>query len=166
MVRSHTFSRLTLYKMSSTSTIPMDSSLGSLSSPRRPKAASEISRIFKQARDLFLQRRLSEAFSTIRPLVTETQSEETLEVGEKKPKKPAPVASANRVSRIKVWSLYITLLNAIAELGPGDGKAMFGSRDWNSLVSKAQNGSIWEEVVNVGYGGVEGNVDSDIVINL
>ncbi len=154
------------FTMSSTITMPMDSSWGSLASPRRSKAASEISRRFKQARDLFLQRRLSEALSTIQPLVTESPPEGVTESGEDQSKNLAPIACASHSSRVKVWSLYITLINAIAELGPDEGKNAFGSQEWWNLVRKAQDGSIWTEVVEVGYGGVEGQVDSDVVVNL
>lgn len=152
--------------MSSTITAPTDSSWASLASPRRSKASSEISKRFKQARDLFLQRRLPEAFSTIEPLVTEARPEEIEETGHEQSKKPAPIACASHGSRVKVWSLYITLLNAIAELGPDKGKSAFGSQGWWNLIEKAQDGSIWAEVVNVGYGGKEGQVDSDVVVNL
>lgn len=33
-------------------------------------------------------------------------------------------------------------------------------------MSKVRDGDVWEEVVKNGYGGVEGDVDSDVVINL
>ena len=147
-------------------TIPMDSSLGSLSSPRKSKAASEISRTFKTARDLFLQRRLAEAFSNLKPLVTENHPNEASPEGAEGVKKPAPIASAGRSSRIKVWSLYITLLNAIAGLEPEEGKEAIRSKEWKTLVNRIRDGTIWEDVVNTGYGGLEGNVDADIVINL
>ena len=144
----------------------MDASLGSISSPRRSKAASENSKTFKHARDLFLQRRLSEAFSTLEPLITERRSEEKPEEGQEETHMLAPIASASRGSRVKVWSLYITLLNAIADLGPEEGKDAFGSREWKRIAAKAQDGTVWEDVVNIGYGGFEGNVDIDVVINL
>ena len=155
-----------LEEMSSTTILPMDSSLGSLASPRRSKASSEITRSLKHARDLFLERRLSEAFSTIKPLVTETRSEATPEEEQEEANKSAPVASASRSSRVKVWSLYITLLNAVADLGPEEGKDAFGSKEWKSLVAKLKDGTVWEDVVNIGYGGFDGNVDTDVVINL
>lgn len=65
-----------------------------------------------------------------------------------------------------MWSLYLTILNAVVELDPDEGKQAFGSQEWRSLVSKVRDGDVWEEVVSNGYGGVEGNVDSDVVINL
>lgn len=65
-----------------------------------------------------------------------------------------------------MWSLYLTILNAIIELDPDEGKHAFGSSEWRNLVTKVREGEVWEEVVKNGYGGVEGNVDSDVVINL
>ena len=65
-----------------------------------------------------------------------------------------------------MWSLYLTILNAIVELGPEDGKAAFGTMEWRELVRKVREGGFWEEVVREGYRGVEGNVDADVVINL
>ncbi len=79
---------------------------------------------------------------------------------------PAPVAQASRTTRIKVWSLYLTILNAIIELEPEEGKDAFGQQEWRALCAKVRDGDIWEEVVRNGYHGVEGNVDSDVVINL
>ena len=65
-----------------------------------------------------------------------------------------------------MWSFYLTLLNAIAELGPENGKKEFGGKEWKNLVARAQDGTIWDEVVNIGYGGIEGNIDADVVFNL
>lgn len=141
----------------------LPSSMRSASSLRR--AASKISKTYKQASTLFLTRRLSESLSTLKPLITvlgppdEVSSDDgALE--------PAPIANASRSSRIKVWSLYLTLLNSIIELGPEDGKAEFGGDVWRGIVSKARDATIWEEVVQVGYGGVEGDVDAEVVSNL
>ena len=52
------------------------------------------------------------------------------------------------------------------ELDPDEGKLAFGSQDWRVLVTKVRDGDVWGEVVRNGYGGVEGDVDSDVVINL
>ena len=141
----------------------LGSSLGSLSSPR--KASSGISKVYKQASDLFLTRRFQEALITIQPLITASKAQQETSDDENETK-PAPVALASRGARIKVWSFYLNLLNEIAELGPEDGKAAFGNKEWKSLVAKAQDGSVWEEVVNIGYGGNEENVDADVVIAL
>ncbi|CAF9934156.1 MAG: hypothetical protein ALECFALPRED_005871 [Alectoria fallacina] len=141
----------------------LGSSLGSVSSPRNAK--SEISKVYKQAEALFLTRRFPEALSTIEPLITISQAQDGAHDDEATAD-VAPIAKASPKSRIKVWSFYLTLLNAIAELGPEDGKTEFGAREWRNLVAKAQDGTIWDEVVNIGYGGMEGSVDADVVFNL
>ena len=141
----------------------LGSSLGSVSSPR--KAPSRISKVYKQASDLFLTRRFPEALETIESLITAAKTQqETFD--EESETKRAPIALASRVSRIKVWSFYLNLLNEIADMGPEEGRAAFGVKEWKTLVAKAQDGSIWEDVVNIGYGGIEANVDADVVVNL
>lgn len=141
----------------------LGSSIETLSPSRNNN--SQISKTYKQARDLFLTRRLPEAYSTIESLVTTPASSDDDAKDENDPEL-APIAKASRSQRVKVWSFYLTLLNAIHELGPEEGKAQFGSQEWRRLTTKAWNGSIWDEVVNIGYGGLEGNVDADVVINL
>lgn len=139
---------------------PLGSSIGSLSSSLR-RGTNQISKAYTQASNLFLTRRLTEALSTLKPIVERPLVEV---IGESPD--PTPIAIASRSSRIKIWSLYLTLLNAIIELGPEEGKAAFGSNVWRDIASKARDGSIWEHVVQVGYNGVEGNVDAEVVINL
>ncbi len=116
---------------------------------------------YKQASSLFLTRRLTEALSTLEPIIVAPLAEDNGERSEL-----APIASASRSSRIKIWSLYLTLLNAIIDLGPEDGKAAFGSNIWRDIVNKVRAGTIWDEIVQVGYKGVEGKVDDEVVINL
>lgn len=60
----------------------------------------------------------------------------------------------------------MTILNAILELDPSEGKDTFGSQEYRALCSKVRDGDVWEEVVRHGYHGIEGNVDSEVVINL
>ena len=142
----------------------LGSSVGSISSPR--KAKSETSKAYKQAEALFVTRRFAEALASIEPLITPPPHHQDDTQDEKATVDVAPIARASQKSRIKVWSLYLTLLNSIAELDPEDGKKEFGGKEWNNLVAKAQHGTIWDEVVDIGYGGIEGNVDADVVFNL
>ncbi len=143
----------------------LSSSMSSLSTSSSRQSPSQISKTYKQASTLFLTRRLQEALSTLEPLVsTPATSDERPREGDAP--KAAPIASASRTTRIKVWSLYLTLLDAIVKLGPEDGKAAFGSREWRELVAKVREGKIWGEVARQGYGGVEGSMDADVVINL
>jgi len=144
----------------------LESSLGSISSPRR---YSNFSKPYKQASNFFLTRRLFEALATIRPLVTVLDSnrlEDNRENQDDGETTSAPIARADRRWRVKIWSFYLTLLNAIADLGPEEGKEVFGNTSWQDLLALAQDGTIWEEVVQVGYEGIEGKVDADVVLNL
>jgi hypothetical protein len=140
----------------------LSSSISSLNSSTR-HASSQISKIYRQASTLFLTRRLPESLSTILPVITPPAADDTNPHGAPE---AAPISRASRTTRIKVWSLYLTILNAAVELDPDEGKQAFGSKEWRTLVSKVRYGDVWEEVVKNGYGGVEGNVDSDVVINL
>lgn len=142
----------------------MSSSISSLSSSASARpTTSYVSRTYRQSSSLFLTRRLPEALSTILPLITPppppTAPADSVT-------EPAPVAKSSRNTRIKVWTLYIAILNAIAALEPHEGKAAFGTQEWRNLCAKVRDGDVWGEVVQSGYHGVEGDVDSDVVINL
>lgn len=136
------------------------SSLASSTSSR--PSSSNISKTYRQASQLFLTRRLPEALSTVLPLIN--PSAENADVNGLA--EPAPIVRASRSTRIKVWSLYLTILNAVLELDPDEGKDAFGTQEWRSLCKKVRDGDVWEEVVRFGYHGNEGEVDSDVVINL
>lgn len=136
------------------------SSLASSTSSR--PSPNNISKTYRQASQLFLTRRLPEALSTVLPLIT--PSAENADVNGLS--EPAPIVRASRSTRIKVWSLYLTILNAVLELDADEGKDAFGTQEWRSLCKKVRDGDVWEEVVQFGYHGNEGEVDSDVVINL
>jgi hypothetical protein len=144
----------------------LSSSITSLPGSRHQ--ASQIAKTYRQAAQLFLTRRLPEALSTIEPVITPqpTESSDGEQSGEEKPVQLAPIATVSKGTRVKVWSFYLTFLNSVIELGPEEGKHAFGTTKWKALVNKTRDGSIWEEVVRVGYAGNEGAVDADVVINL
>lgn len=148
----------------------MFSSISSLTSnPTSRQQQSNIAKSYRQAAQLFLTRRLPEALSTIEPVITPQPSSNQHNghlSEEEEEYDPAPIASATRGTRIKVWSFYLTFLNAVVELGPEEGKHAFGSAKWKLLVAKCRDGSIWDEVVRDGYHGIEGEVDPDVVVNL
>ncbi|KAG9685840.1 hypothetical protein KCU76_g11426, partial [Aureobasidium melanogenum] len=140
------------------------SSISSLSSARAQ--SSQIARTYRQAAQLFLTRRLYEALSTIDPIISPEAPESPFQQDELTDRHAAPVAFASKTSRVKVWSFYLTLLNAIIELGPEEGKLVFGSTKWRELASYARQGTIWDLVVKQGYQGNEGAVDAEVVVNL
>ena len=149
---------------SRTSASLLSNSMSSMSASTRQSSA-QISKTYKQASTLFLTRRLQEALSTLEPIIRpETLSD--LQDADADSIEPAPIASASRTARIKVWSLYLTLLDAIIDLGAEEGRNTFGSQQWRELVAKVREGRVWEEVVQDGYGGIEGEVDAEVAINL
>lgn len=141
----------------------LSSSISSISSATSSRqASSQISKIYRQSSTLFLTRRLPESLSTILPVIQPPLADGTSESSGE----AAPIVRASRSTRIKVWSLYLTILNAVLELDPDEGKISFGSSEYRVLVNKVRDGEVWEEVVQNGYGGIEGDVDAEVVINL
>ena len=130
--------------------------------------ASQIAKTYRQAAQLFLTRRLPEALSTIEPVIVPQAAEQSdgEHSNEERTPRLAPIATVSKGTRVKVWSFYLTFLNSVIELGPEEGKHAFGTTKWKALAAKARDGSIWEDVVRDGYGGNEGAVDADVVINL
>ncbi|OOF98390.1 hypothetical protein ASPCADRAFT_404131 [Aspergillus carbonarius ITEM 5010] len=122
------------------------------------------SKTYKKASNLFLTRRLQETLSALEPAITVARrTDEQLVNGDNS---VAPVAAAQPTWRIKVWNLYITLLSAIIELGPEEGKKLFGQKEWKAISTAVREGEIWETIVQTGYRGLEGSVDAEVVYNL
>lgn len=136
----------------------LSSSVSSLNQSK--KSSSEISKIYKHASQLFLTRRLFEAYEALQPIITPS----TKARPDDSPAL-APIATATTSQRIKIWSLYVTLLNSVVELGQEEGKQSFG-REYRDIVRKVQNGDIWTQVVKDGYQGREDSVDAEVVYNL
>ena len=148
---------------SMTSSELLSSSHSSLGSSK--KVSSEISRIYKQASQLFLTRRLAEALQLLDPVVAPPVYTNGHVNGDDGPSL-ALIATAPTSQRIKIWSLYITLLNAIVDLEAEEGKRDFGQKEYKALVAKVRGGEIWEQVVRDGYSGRDGSVDAEVVYNL
>jgi hypothetical protein len=130
------------------------------------KASSEISKTYKEASQLFLTRRLSEALSVLQPVITPPTQTNDNANGDDDASSLAPIATATQSQRIKVWSLYVTLMNSIVDLGDDEGRRDFGQKEYKALVAKVRDGEIWEQVIRDGYNGREGSVDAEVVYNL
>ncbi|OQU99244.1 hypothetical protein CLAIMM_04906 [Cladophialophora immunda] len=145
---------------SQSSSRDLSSSISSLNQSSK-RTSSEISKIYKHASQLFLTRRLLEAYEALQPVITPPS--------QKRPDESpalAPIATATTSQRIKIWSLYVTVLNSIVDLGYEEGKQIFGSREYKEIVRRVQHGEVWEQVVKDGYQGREGSVDAEVVYNL
>ena len=131
------------------------------------KASSELSKAYKHASQLYLTRRLSEAYELLQPIVKPSAKANGTSYYDEDGAEPlAPVATAPSSQRIKLWSLYITLLNAILDLDPDEGRRDFGPKEFKSICTQVRDGEVWEQVVQDGYGGREGSVDAEVVYNL
>ncbi|KAL4936448.1 hypothetical protein BDV06DRAFT_204996 [Aspergillus oleicola] len=121
------------------------------------------SKTYKKASQLFLTRRLQEALVSLEPVISVNNSNDDPEVNGAA---MAPIATVPATWRIKIWNLYITLLSAIIDLGPEEGKATIGQKEWKDVSTQVRDGGIWETVVQIGYQGREGSVDAEVVYNL
>lgn len=130
------------------------------------KASSEISKTYKEASELFLTRRLSEALLVLQPVITPPTQTNGNANGDEDASSLAPIATATQSQRIKVWTLYVTLMNSIVDLGDDEGRRDFGQKEYKALVAKVRGGEIWEQVIRDGYNGREGSVDAEVVYNL
>lgn len=138
----------------------LSTSLSSLSRSRSTN--SLIVRTYKEATQLYLTKRFAEALEILETIIKPHHDPSDQANGSA----AAPVAQSSRGTRTKVWVFYLSLLHAIIELGPEEGKLTFGSTRWKQLAAAAREGSIWEEIVQSGYGGEPGAVDADVVVNL
>lgn len=104
----------------------------------------------------------------LQPIVNPTGAQDGLQAADDEGEShaQAPIATAPSNLRIKIWSLYAALLNAIVDLSSDEGKKGFGQAQWRSIVSQVRDGSVWEFVVQNGYQGREGSVDADVVFQL
>jgi hypothetical protein len=113
-----------------------------------------------------LTRRLVEAYEALQAIIKPAQESNGYSHHEEESTPLAPIASASTSQRIKVWSLYATLLNAIVELNGEDGKQEFGQKLYRDILRQVQSGDIWEQVIKDGYRGREESVDAEVVYNL
>ncbi|KAI9723545.1 MAG: hypothetical protein M1828_004141 [Chrysothrix sp. TS-e1954] len=157
--------------------MPSSALHNSLSSISSSQALPDITRTYKQSSQLFLTRRVAEALESLQPIIerpaqqpddtTPHNTAEDSDPDQSETQPPqAPIATASRGARVKVWSLYISILNAVVEMGQEAGKDAFGAARWRALCAKARDGGAWEEVQRNGYYDQEGDVDADVVANL
>ncbi|KAL3473973.1 hypothetical protein BJX99DRAFT_187447 [Aspergillus californicus] len=122
------------------------------------------SKTYKKASQLFLTRRLQEALIALAPVISTKSGNDDNEVNGADP--VPPIATVPATWRIKVWNLYITLLSAIIDLGPEEGRNTIGQKEWKTISTQVRDGSIWEKVAQIGYQGREGSIDAEVVYNI
>ena len=130
------------------------------------KASSEFSRTYKHASQLYLTRRLYEAYETLQPVIKPVMESNGHTSEDEDEPISAPIATATTSQRIKLWSLYAALLNAIVDLGAEAGKQEFGQKLYREIVRIVETGDVWEQVVQDGYRGREASLDAEVVYNV
>ncbi|KAK3627695.1 hypothetical protein LTR56_019040 [Elasticomyces elasticus] len=153
----------TLTYQDNADTAYLSSSLSSLSRSRSTN--SLIVRTYKEATSLYLTKRFKEALEVLEPIIT-VQTPENDKHTNGNGNTAAPIAQSSKTTRTKVWVFYLSLLHAIIDLGAEEGKLIFGSSHWKALASKAREGTVWQDIIQSGYGGEEASVDADVVVNL
>ena len=149
---------------SQTETQHLSSSHSSLSNSK--KASSEISKTYKHASQLYLTRRLAEAYEALQSVIKPPPQQNGYGHNEHDDPVLAPIATASTSQRIKTWSLFAALLNATIDLGSEEGARELGQKQYREILKLVQNGEVWEQVVRDGYRGREGSVDAEVVYNL
>lgn len=120
----------------------------------------QISKVYEHAKSLYASKELVQAYNALQPLVTPSnfQSNElTFDT--------APVADAKHSQRVKVWSLYCNLVQDILATDYDLGTAKFSNATYEYVKSQAE-GTVWDYVIQVGYGGRLSAVDSATVIHM
>nr|POE58982.1 hypothetical protein CFP56_24252 [Quercus suber] len=137
----------------------LSTSLSNLSRSRSTNTF--IVRAYRQATQLYLTRQFKDALDVLETIIVpQSLADADTEDDE------APIAQSSKGTRTKVWVFYLSIINAIIELGPEEGRAIFGIVRWRQIASKAREGTVWDEIVQNGYNGIEGDVDADVVVNL
>jgi hypothetical protein len=148
---------------SSSNSTYLSSSQSSLNHSK--KASSEITKTYKYASQLFLTRRLAEAYDALQPVIKPAEQTNGHHSDTDGPVL-ALIARASTSQRIKIWSLYATLLDAIVDLGLEQGKHELGQKRYRDIVRLVQSSEVWEHVIQAGYQGREASVDAEVVYNL
>lgn len=135
---------------------------GALTDGPDDSSSKRLEKLYRHAADSFLTRQYDVAYTILEPVVSLPAPKSKVH--------PAPevarMAEASKSLRIKIWCLYLTLLQAIIIRDMEDRDHIGGHREFRSFYAKIQDGHIWDEVVSVGYDGVEERVDIEVVISL
>jgi hypothetical protein len=163
-VHSAAFKIATAFAMAGNSTDELERDVMAASPAEgvTPSSFSWLGRLCCEATTFFVTRRFSDAILLLESgadvLLGASKFDDDVVV--------EPIFRAPRNLRIRFWSLYVTTLDAVVELGPGKGSETLGRQKWSALAAKVQSGQIWEDVVRYGYRGDETSVDDQVVVNL
>ena len=131
-------------------------------------AQPDMSNPFKHASELFLTRRFTEAYEVIDTLVSSPKHEsDSYDQHDSDEPPQAPVANLKTdTRRIKIWVLYISILNAIVDLGEHEGAQKLGEARYQEIARQVRSGGVWDKVKRDGYHGELSAVDPEVAFNL
>ena len=125
---------------------------------------TELAQVYDQAATYFITRRPSEALSLLCTAIFPAPVDHGIPFNFGLAEF-APVAGAPRKLRIKIWSLFISCLDALA-LIEGDGVQVARPTRYRDLLTKVRDGTVWDVVVQRGYREQRDSVDPEVVISL
>jgi len=142
----------------------LTSSLHSLLEPTQ-LSKKKISREYDLAQGYFSSKQFREAYDTLEALISPPKPKGGDAEDEASTGKP-PIATAKSSLRVKVWVLYFKLLDALIGSGPNEGVVEFGRDKWREITSSVLDSTIWNQVLQDGYGGTLANVEAEVVWDL
>lgn len=125
----------------------------------------QISKDYDLAQGYFSSKQFREAYDILEALIS-TPKPEAGDVEDEASTGKSPIATAKSSLRIKVWTLYFKLVDALIVSGPNECVAEFGRDKWRQITSRVLDSTIWKQVLQDGYGGILANVDAGVVGDL
>ncbi|OLL23261.1 hypothetical protein NEOLI_000851 [Neolecta irregularis DAH-3] len=102
-----------------------------------------VSRAYSTSSQQFLTKQLPQSFLTIRPYLSSS--------------------SASYSWKVKIWKLYITILDTAAKASQEEGKKVWGRGEWSRVMRLAKYNAVWDECEQA-FG--QNDMDLDVVTAL
>jgi len=142
----------------------LTSSLDSLLQPAH-SSNKQISKDYDLAQGYFSSKQFREAYDILETLIS-LPKPKAGDVEDSALAGKSPVTTAKSSLRVKVWVLYLKLLDALIGSGSNERVAEFGRATWREITSRVQDSTIWKQVLQDGYGGILANVEAEVVWKL
>ena len=139
----------------------LQKSITALSSSLYSNQNSSISKIYKRASTLFLTRQLKEAHSLLTSLI-----DGAADASSNGFTTNIALIDATRNQRVKIWCLYLSLIDELLKVGPVQGATFVGLKNWSSLKESVTDSTVWDYVTKQGYQGRQASVDEEVIASL
>lgn len=125
----------------------------------------QISKYYDLAQASFSNRQFQEAYQTLETLISPISSG-PYDLIDGRLAKPSPIITAKSSLRVKIWVLYFKLLDAIIGLSPDENVEGIAPKERYQLIFQVKNGTIWDRILQDGYGGVHARVEAEVAWHL